>query len=664
MHAGAASCALAVASLDARERVILVLTGGTWVDFAPGGSMPRRSFALFAALFVLPACGPGAPLVVVDLTTDLRPDVDFVRVRTEVSDEPFEGGGALRISQLDHLVRASEDYGGAVRVAEVPLMRAGVFYLRVGLLDASGRIRGQRLATVEVQGAKAVTIVIGSGCRGVVCPGDADDPEATACVNGACVLPTCVPEAPESCGPVTCTADSDCALGLDCQMPVCRSGSCLLIDACAGGDVCELGGCVPRPACGDGRCDSGTETPCGCDDCGSCPSGCGDGVCGADESPSTCPEDCGPPSPACGDGVCEAGERCASDCASTRPPRCGDVGCTSCAECDLCCDVGCGDGTCAAGENVDCACPADCGACSTCGDGRCDRGEYCPGDCTGPVVCNDGTCMDGMGESCGTCQADCGWCGFGLPAIASDRSCVGESGRGDGVTCDGLAFAWTNAAVNIAYYPMQVATTTQLISGDTWGGGRGLVLATLDPLTKVGIQSTRNPNCLDTPPLRPAIDGWVFGYVRGAAGTETSVGWMRASDLILDAGLGSDCAIGSDGLGFQVAENPYSRDPSCEPLACPGQRSCRQANPIGEGDNDCGGTRVDYERTVDADTLQLRYAPAGPGRRYLHRGDRVRVLYESGRAGGWVFVQALTTAAPDLSPVGVRGWVLASYLVE
>jgi hypothetical protein len=630
-----------------------------------GGTMSCRLIALVSVL-VLSACGGGGPLLIVDLTTDLRPDVDFTRVRTEVSEEPF-AGGPLHLSQLDHPVERGETYGDSVRIAELPLMHAGTWYVRVGLLDASGRIRGQRLASVEVHGPRAITIVLAAGCRGVVCPGGGDDPSASACVNGSCVLPSCLPEAPETCGGVSCDADDDCAPGRACQTPVCRAGSCLLLDGCEAGQICGDAGCVAAPSCGDGACDPGTETACACEgDCGACPAECTDGVCGGDESPSDCPEDCGPPPPTCGDGVCEAGEACPGDCMSVPvPPRCGDPGCTTCEECDLCCDVGCGDGTCAAGENVDCGCPADCGACSTCGDGRCDQGEDCPDDCaSATAICRDGVCLDGMGESCGNCQDDCGWCGFGLPRVPSDRQCIGPSGRGEGETCGDLDFAWTNAGVNIAYYPMQVGpAATPLISGDTWGGGRGLTIAMLDPLTKVGVQSTRNPGCLDTPPLRPAIDGWVFGYVRAAAGARSSYGWMRMADLILDQGLGSECARGPGGDEFQVAKNPYSRNPTCEPLECPGQRRCRDANPTGEGAGDCGGHSVRYERRVNAETLELRYAPAGTARRYLHRDDRVRVLYEGGRAG-WVFVYLLTTAAPDLTPVGARGWVESSYLAE
>lgn len=617
----------------------------------------RRSFVL---ALLLGACTGSRPILAIELTTDLRAGVEFTRVRTELSEEPFASGAALRVVSIDHLVDGALDYTDRARVAELDVEAGAILYARVSLLDASGRIRGQRLATIDVPASRVITIVIGAACRGVVCPGDGD-PEATACVNGECVPPTCLPESPESCPAGSCTDDSECTSTSACVRGVCRDGSCLFVDDCPAGEICDADACVSAPLCGDASCDPGSETPCGCDaDCGPCAGSCLDGVCEALEA-STCPEDCGPPPVTCGDGVCEHAEVCEEDCASAPMPApvCGDPGCTSCLECDACCDRGCGDGTCVAGENDACACPVDCGPCpSVCGDLRCDAGEDCPGDCTTAVVCRDGTCADGEGESCGSCQEDCGWCGFGMPAIGPDGSCVGVSGHG-GALCGDLDSAWTAAGVNVAYYPMQVSTETPLISGDTWDGGGGLVLRTLPILTKVGIQSTRNPRCVESPPLRPSVEGYVFGYVRDASGLETTVGWIRAADLILDTGLGSDCADGVTGEEFQVAENPYSRPLMCEALECPGRRTCRDANPTGEGASDCGGTLVREERMVNADTLQLRYAPEGPARRYAHRGDRVRVLY---RREPYAFVQVLSTVAPDLTPEGARGWVSAMFL--
>jgi hypothetical protein len=602
---------------------------------------------------VLIACGTTDPLLTVDVVTDLVPGVAFASVRTELSAAPF-GEGPLNVQQIERVATASEDFGAGVRVAEIRPLSSGLSYLRVTLADASGRIRGQRLATVDVGGVRSVTIVISSACNGVVCPESGDPDDATACVNGACVAATCTPEDPETCPPIGCAGDEECAAGFACHRAACASGSCLLLDACPAGQVCTEAGCAPLPACGDGSCDAGSETACACTaDCGACAASCGDGACGAGELAETCPEDCGPPPSVCGDQICEVGESCAADCPGAPPPACGDAGCTSCEQCDACCDQGCGDGAC---NEPPGDCPLDCGPPPiVCGDTRCDLGESCAADCRGPI-CGDRVCSDGAGESCGNCQLDCGWCGFGLPTVRSLRSCIGASGYGLGRTCGDLSSAWTDSADNVAYYPMVTSRTTPLVTGEE----SGQLLLMLPPLTTVAIQSTRNPLCHDSPPLRASIQGWVFGYVRGASSSTTGIGWMRAADLLLDLS-GGPCANGPADGAFQVATNPYSRSPICEHFDCDGERRCRDINPLGEGAIECEGEVVDYERIVDVDALVVRYSPAGTPRRFLHRGDRVRVRYESPDRDS-VYVIARTTSAPTLSPVGAPGWVSAGSL--
>ncbi len=599
------------------------------------------------------ACTSQPPFLSVDLGTDLLPGGDFTRVRTEVSETPV-GSGALSVQQVERDATSGEDFGTGVRVAELALPTPGVWYMRVSLMDASGRIRGQRLATVEVTGFTAVTIVIGSACNGVVCPGSGDPEDATTCVNGTCVPPTCTPEAPESCPPIGCATEADCGTGFDCHHPACVSGTCLMLDACPDGGRCTELGCMQAPRCGDGSCDPGSETPCLCPtDCGACPPSCGDGACDVGEGSTGCPEDCGPPPSMCGDAICEFGEPCPEDCPGARPVACGDPGCTSCDECDACCDAGCGDGAC----NEDPAsCPADCGPLPpVCGDTRCDIGESCSADCQGPI-CGDGFCADGVGESCGNCQDDCGWCGLGWPKVSSLRVCTGPSGYRRGARCSGLAAAWHDTADNVAYYPMITIRDTPIATGER----ASQVLSMLPPTTPVAIQSTRNPLCHDSPPLRPAIDGWVLGYIRGSSTGNTGIGWLRLEDLLFDP-RGGPCANGPGDGAFQVATNPYSRNPICEPLDCDGERRCREINPPGEGAVECDGTVVDYERIVDQDYLHVRYSPAGSPRRFLHRGDRVRVRYESPDHDN-VFVTALTSAAPRLTPVGSKGWVYAGAL--
>ncbi|HEV8322883.1 MAG TPA: hypothetical protein VG389_14820, partial [Myxococcota bacterium] len=84
----------------------------------------------------------------------------------------------------------------------------------------------------------------------------------------------------------------------------------------------------------------------------------------------------------------------------------------------------CGDGLCNGGESC-MSCEQDCGMCPAgCGDGTCAPTETCAScdlDCgTCPAVCGDGIC-DPVEEDCTSCSADCGTCPAGCP----DGSCTG-----------------------------------------------------------------------------------------------------------------------------------------------------------------------------------------------------------------------------------------------
>ncbi|MCB9597074.1 MAG: hypothetical protein H6719_30400 [Sandaracinaceae bacterium] len=638
-----------------------------------------RMATLAAWVGLLAACSPTSRSVYVDLHTDLAAGVDFVAVRVELSDTSFASPG-VRLTAPTHEVDGALDYEEGARVAELEVSHCEPVYIRVTLLDAAGRSRGQRVAELPAGcEARVVHVAISLACARVTCPGDGDPADATTCHEGRCVPPTCLADA---CGEF-CADDAACDPATrPCATAACTEGGCLEVDGCGAGEVCRAEGCVVAPRCGDGACDPSTETPCGCPmDCEAvCPASCRDGACGADEGPDTCPEDCGPPDPVCGDAICEASEACPADCPAApgcgdavcaptescpacpeccpAMPVCGDAVCDAgedCAACPECCDAGCGDGRCDDAERASCACEVDCGLCTTCGDDRCDAGEACPADCTAERgVCGDDACELDLRETCGTCQRDCGWC-IGFPGIGQAAACRGTHGTG-GDVCASIAEAYTQDAVNVGYYPLMAATTTELVSGE----GRA-PLATLMPGDLFAAQSTRNPGCLDAPPFRPARDGWMFGYVVAGTGVETRVGWVRAADLSLDLFPENHaCVDGVAGTDFAIRTNAYSRNPSCEPLDCVGPaRSCRDANPAGQGAGDCDGATASRDAQVDADTLLLRYAQDGPPRRYLHRDDRVRVLYE---AGGWAFVTSLDSSSPVLSPPGSRGWVLADNL--
>lgn len=128
--------------------------------------------------------------------------------------------------------------------------------------------------------------------------------------------------------------------------------------------------------------------------------------------------------PVCGDAYCdhEDGEDCdlcAADCgvcSACGNGTCerelgGEESCKSCPEdCGACST--CGDGTCAKTSGETCqTCVEDCGDCATCGNGTCDDEETCSSckkDCGECKACGDGKC--GAGETCGNCPADCDAC--------------------------------------------------------------------------------------------------------------------------------------------------------------------------------------------------------------------------------------------------------------
>lgn len=137
--------------------------------------------------------------------------------------------------------------------------------------------------------------------------------------------------------------------------------------------------------------------------------------------------------PACGDGVVDAGEVC--DDGNTQ----GGDGCAG----DCLSDESCGNGVVdtAAGETCDDSNTTDGDGCSgscsleSCGDGTLDPGETCDdgnnvsgdgcsADCLSDESCGNGFCDNPAGETCVSCNQDCGAC---LPECAD-----GVDNDGDG----------------------------------------------------------------------------------------------------------------------------------------------------------------------------------------------------------------------------------------
>lgn len=271
------------------------------------------------------------------------------------------------------------------------------------------------------------------------------------------------------------------------------------------------------------------------------------------------------------------------------------------------------------------------------------------------------------GNSCGDGQCD--W-------YEDDVSCPHDCGGGclrferdespGGPTCGDLGLAYTAAGVNVAYYPFTVTRPTRLLSGGPGcvGDGRGgQVFDQLAPGQTFMLQSTRNRQCSNRPQIRGSIVAgttrYRFGYLVNAINPTRAYGWVDASALMDAPPATGMCNAGLFSEGFQAPYNPRT----CQRSGCEGRNTCASANPPGQGDHDCGGMRDTDRplREVNAVVLPVYYAPGYTPKRYLHRGDRVHVLYRN--PDGWVFVTTEDAPRPECGTFSEgAGWVELSSL--
>jgi hypothetical protein len=196
--------------------------------------------------------------------------------------------------------------------------------------------------------------------------------------------------------------------------------------------------------------------------------------------------------------------------------------------------------------------------------------------------------------------------------------------------------------VDVAYEPWRAVRDTPLRVGPSADApvvlGDDGVSVQLLAGQHLGRQSTRNPRCLDAPPLRGAVQGFVWGYCLSPVIHKS--GWMLLSDLEPDPGL-AELACGPAGADFDR----------------------RQADSCG---GHCDGRPLRRVRAaagaavVSAREVYLRYAPGSTAFRYLVSGDEVRELVQWSSDGArWVGVEARRAR---WVPRGGRGWMAASAL--
>ncbi len=165
-----------------------------------------RLLVLLALSLAGCACGAEDGLLV-DLRTDLVPDVEFRAVRIDVFGGARTDGTPLRSE--DAAVLTTHDYVRGRRVAELPGLARGDLMVRTRLLDARETVVAERLAQVTLEGRYVLTVLVTRDCRGVTCPGAGDSPDAVTCLGGTCGAADCILGTEPSCEP-ECDSDADC----------------------------------------------------------------------------------------------------------------------------------------------------------------------------------------------------------------------------------------------------------------------------------------------------------------------------------------------------------------------------------------------------------------------------------------------------------------------
>lgn len=192
--------------------------------------------------------------------------------------------------------------------------------------------------------------------------------------------------------------------------------------------------------------------------------------------------------------------------------------------------------------------------------------------------------------------------------------------------------------VDVAYEPWRAVRESALRVGP--GAGAPVVVAddsgpvALAPGQHFGRQSTRNPGCLDTPPLRAAVNGFVWGYCLSPVPHKS--GWMRLADLEPDRAF--------TGLACGPARADFDRR---RPEACGGHCDGRAL---------AGVQALSGRAVVRAREVYFRYAPGSTAFRYLVTGDEVR------RLARWTDWIAVEVRSARWAPRGRRGWVLDGTL--
>lgn len=208
--------------------------------------VPVRLAWLWALSLCVIGCDGGATSLVVQVRTDLRPQLDFEEVVVEAGPCGAALTDSLTVSATD-----AREWGAGVRVAEIGAIVETAYCLRVAAVDADDGIVVERPVRLELSGGiRVVTVLLTRDCTGVSCPLAGDAPSLTACVGGRCDQEGCSEDELGMCAAPDCTIDPDCPPPpAECAAAECTgSGTCferLDHTRCAADEVCDGdAGCV------------------------------------------------------------------------------------------------------------------------------------------------------------------------------------------------------------------------------------------------------------------------------------------------------------------------------------------------------------------------------------------------------------------------------------
>jgi hypothetical protein len=126
--------------------------------------------ALTVLVLGISACSDDGAIVVLDLRTDIVPNVEFAAVETILS-EPRD------VQQVAALV--GQDFLRGERIAELRNVPLGERVIDVSLLARDGSAVAERQVRVDVEGDLGLTVLITRDCVGTTCGG------GNRCVAGA-----------------------------------------------------------------------------------------------------------------------------------------------------------------------------------------------------------------------------------------------------------------------------------------------------------------------------------------------------------------------------------------------------------------------------------------------------------------------------------------------